>query len=173
MSRPFAPLTQETFELRGEKENLFMISSEYRDGLCFDSVAENYDRYRPGYCEALFQAIAAYANLPCGANVLEVGCGTGKATLPLLRLGCSVTALEPGDSLASVARRNCAAFQKLRLLPVRFEEFDGEGGPFDLICSATRVSLDSGGDGVSETCRSAEAGRLRCFVLEYPVSGPR
>ena len=137
MSRPFAPLTQETFELRGEKENLFMISSEYRDGLCFDSVAENYDRYRPGYCEALFQAIAAYANLPCGANVLEVGCGTGKATLPLLRLGCSVTALEPGYSLALVARRNCAAFQKLRLLPVRFEEFDGEGGPFDLICSAT------------------------------------
>ena len=26
MSRPFAPLTQETFELRGEKENLFMRS---------------------------------------------------------------------------------------------------------------------------------------------------
>ena len=137
MSRHFALLPPETFKLSEEKENLFMIDSEHRDGLCFNSVAENYDRYRPGYSEALFHEIAAYAELPRGANVLEVGCGTGKATLPLLELGCSVTALEPGDELASVARRNCAAFRELRLLPVRFEEYDGEGGPFDLICSAT------------------------------------
>ena len=113
------------------------MSPGHCNGLCFDSVAENYDRYRPGYSEALFREIASYAKLSCGANVLEIGCGTGKATLPLLRLGYSVTALEPGEMLASVARRNCAAFQNLRLLPVRFEEFDGEGGPFDMICSAT------------------------------------
>lgn len=137
MSRHFALLPPETFKLSEEKENLFMIDSEHRDGLCFNSVAENYDRYRPGYSEALFHEIAAYADLTSGANVLEIGCGTGKATLPLLELGCSVTALEPGDELASVARRNCAAFRELRLLQVRFEEYDGEGGPFDLICSAT------------------------------------
>lgn len=114
-----------------------MMSPGHCNGLCFNSVAENYDRYRPGYSEALFREIASYAKLSCGANVLEIGCGTGKATLPLLRLGYSVTALEPGDALAAVARRNCTAFQKLHLLPVRFEEFNGEGGSFDMICSAT------------------------------------
>ena len=113
------------------------MQSKYSNGLCFNSVAENYDRYRPGYSEALFRDIVAYANFPHNANVLEIGCGTGKATLPLLKLGCFITALEPGCALAAVAKRNCAAFRNLRILPIRFEEYDGKNEAFDLICSAT------------------------------------
>ena len=43
-----------------------------------DAVAEQYDRVRPGYPEALFDTIVAL--LPDDPRILEVGSGTGKAT---------------------------------------------------------------------------------------------
>ena len=41
-----------------------------------------------------------------GANVLEVGCGDGRLTLRLARLGAHVVAFDPKPSLIRNARRN-------------------------------------------------------------------
>ena len=41
-----------------------------------------------------------------GDRLLEIGCATGKATLPLARRRFRVTCVEPGAQLAAAARRN-------------------------------------------------------------------
>ena len=50
--------------------------------LVFGEVADLYDRSRPGYPASLVDEVVSYAGLTAGDAVLEVGCGTGKATVP-------------------------------------------------------------------------------------------
>src|SRR5437762_2398315 len=70
----------------------WLPSEEAREPLrrTFDSTAERYDAARPAYPEELFDDLVDLTGLQPGARLLEVGCGTGKATLPLLRRGFSV-----------------------------------------------------------------------------------
>jgi SAM-dependent methyltransferase len=72
----------------------------------FGSVAELYDRARPGYPAAIFDDIAELAGLEPGSRVLEIGPGTGKATVDLVRRGYAVTGIELSPDLAELARRN-------------------------------------------------------------------
>jgi len=84
--------------------------SEHRDRVrlreTFASVAELYDRARPTYPSAVFDDLAELAGLMPGSRVLEVGPGTGKATVELARRGYAVTGIELSAALAELARRN-------------------------------------------------------------------
>ena len=55
------------------------------DSNSFDKVAEAYDRARPGYPESMFDDLITHKNIHEGSRVLEVGAGTGQATLLLAR----------------------------------------------------------------------------------------
>jgi SAM-dependent methyltransferase len=99
----------------------------------FDRVAELYDRARPTYPEALFDEIVALSGIPDGGRVLEIGPGTGQATLPMARRGYRVTALELGSNLAAVARRNLAAFPDVAVQVGAFEAWPLPEEPFDLV----------------------------------------
>lgn len=101
-----------------------------RDSLAstFDSVAQRYERARPGYPAEMFDELAALAGLDGSARVLEIGPGTGKATRGLLRRGWSVVAVEPGAQLAAVARRVLAGHD-LRVDVSPFETWHDTGYP--------------------------------------------
>lgn len=104
----------------------------------FDSAADLYQQARPEYPEALYDALIATAELDAGARLLEVGCATGKATLPLARRGFRITCLEFGPALASVARRNLADFPAVEVIESAFEVFDPpKSDRFDLVFAAT------------------------------------
>jgi len=103
----------------------------------FDEDPELYDRVRPGYPEAMFDDLAALTGLGPGARVLELGCGTGQATLPLARRGCAITAVELGPGLAAVARRKLAAFPAVEVVEAAFESWPLPPEPFDLVLAAT------------------------------------
>jgi SAM-dependent methyltransferase len=77
---------------------------ERQRGLVFGEVAHDYDRVRPGYPAELFDDALAYAGLEPGGPVLDIGAGTGLATIPLAERGATVTALEPDPAMASVLR---------------------------------------------------------------------
>ena len=68
----------------------------------FDAWASEYDRYRPGYPEELFLTIAARLSLPKPPLVVDLGAGTGRATLAMAGLGWRVTAVEPGGPMLDV-----------------------------------------------------------------------
>ena len=48
----------------------------------FDTVAELYEKIRPGYPDELYNAIFAYAPIDKSCSAAEVGIGGGQATLP-------------------------------------------------------------------------------------------
>lgn len=68
----------------------------------FDPWAEQYDRYRPGYPDALFATIAEWLALPPAPLVVDLGAGTGRASLAMAALGWQVTAVEPGSAMLHV-----------------------------------------------------------------------
>ncbi len=53
----------------------------------FDEEAERYDRARPGYPSDVFEDLAQLTGLSPGDRILEIGCGTGQATVPLAERG--------------------------------------------------------------------------------------
>ncbi len=71
----------------------------------FDTVAADYAATRPTYPPALFDALEELAGRPlAGADVLDVGAGTGIATRLLRERGARVTAVEPGAAMAAELR---------------------------------------------------------------------
>lgn len=103
----------------------------------FDSAAERYDRARPPYPPQLFQDLAAMADLEVGSRVLEVGPGTGQATVPLAERGYWVTAVDLGAELAAIASRKVAAYPNVEVVVADFEAWPLPDEPFDAVVSAT------------------------------------
>jgi SAM-dependent methyltransferase len=103
----------------------------------FDHDAQLYDEARPGYPEALFNDIVSFSALPTQGHVLEIGCGTGKATVPMARRGYHLLGIELGANLAAVARRNLEPYPQAQVYVGTFEDWPGEQESFDLAISAT------------------------------------
>jgi SAM-dependent methyltransferase len=74
----------------------------------FDAWAGDYDRFRPGYPDALFDTIASQVTLPRIPHVVDLGAGTGRASLAMAGLGWRVTAVEPGKAMLDVLRGRAA-----------------------------------------------------------------
>ncbi|MFJ6850453.1 class I SAM-dependent methyltransferase [Streptomyces sp. NPDC091271] len=71
----------------------------------FDSAAAEYAANRPSYPPALFDAVEGLAGRPLrGADVADIGAGTGLATALLHARGARVVAVEPGPAMASQFR---------------------------------------------------------------------
>ena len=97
----------------------------------FDQAAELYDRARPRYPTGLFDDLAELAGIGPGSSVLEIGPGTGQATVALAERGCRVVAVELGAALAAVARRNLARFPAVEVVTAPFEDWPLPEEPFD------------------------------------------
>jgi SAM-dependent methyltransferase len=101
----------------------------------FGSVAETYDRVRPPYPQAVVEDALAFA--PSGARrVLDVGAGTGKATVQFAPRVASVLAIEPNPAMAAIARRNCAALEHVVIEEIEFEAWSPGEARFELLISA-------------------------------------
>jgi SAM-dependent methyltransferase len=103
----------------------------------FDAAAEIYDSARPDYPAELFDDLLRLAEIRPGAKLLEVGCGTGKATRPLALRGFRIVALELGENLARVARRNLMEFTDVSVVDAAFETWEPGDTRFDLVYAAT------------------------------------
>ena len=113
--------------------------TEERDRLrtTFDEAASLYDEVRPGYPEGLFDDVVSLSGIPAGGRILEIGCGTGQATVPFARRGYQILCIELGDNMAAIARRNLKGYPQAEVRTGAFEESSLQEGPFDLAISAT------------------------------------
>lgn len=105
----------------------------------FNSAAERYHAMRPTYPDTLFKKLIANTNLPQHAKLLEIGPGTGQATLPLAKLGFSITAIELGADLAAKARQALADYPTVKIITGAFEDVKLPSGHYDLVYSATAI----------------------------------
>lgn len=99
-------------------------------------MADEYDNVRPNYPPELVERVMEYGLLQPGDRALEVGSGTGKATLLFARRGLIIMCLEPSPQMAAVAKRNCASYPQVAIEVSSFEEWEAEPRAFDLVMSA-------------------------------------
>lgn len=95
-----------------------------------------YDSARPSYPDQMIDDVLAHAGISAGSEALEVGAGTGKATVPFAARGLRVLAIEPSAEMAAVARRNCARYPGVRVERSDFEHWNPGGARFPLLFSA-------------------------------------
>lgn len=103
----------------------------------FNQAAREYDAIRPGYPPELIEEIVRLTPVPPGGQLLEVGCGTGQATLPFAQRGYNLLALDIGAELLAVAAEKLRDYPNVRFEKYAFEDWPEEGHAFDLVYSAT------------------------------------
>jgi SAM-dependent methyltransferase len=114
-----------------------VLESERRFlGGTFDRAAAVYREARPGYPPALFALLVDRCGLGSGSAVLEIGAGTGQATIPMLDLGARVTAIEPGAALVRELLVRTAG-GRLVTIETTFEDALVPEASFDIVASAT------------------------------------
>jgi SAM-dependent methyltransferase len=138
----------------------------------FDESAETYDRARQSYPPELFDALIELSGVPAGGRVLEIGCGTGKATVPMAERGFAVTCVELGASLAAIAKRNLARFPRVQIDVATFEEWALPDDPFDLVMSATAWHWLDASVAVSKAAQALRpGGALAIFGYDHVAGG--
>lgn len=104
--------------------------------LAFNRAAAGYQSGRPDYPEELFSELINAAGLRPDDHLVEIGCGPGKATVPLATRGFPITALEPGPDLAEQARINLAG-TRTEVITTTFEDWQPERSDYALVYAAT------------------------------------
>lgn len=102
----------------------------------FNTAATLYEEVRPGYPEELIQDVIGLSGLRSHSRILEIGCGTGKATRSFAERGYELVCLDIGADLIAVASERLKAFPNVSFVREAFEAWEPEG-KFDLIISAT------------------------------------
>lgn len=111
----------------------------------FDVFANNYHSVRPGYPALLFEDVRDRCGIDADSHLLEIGAGSGIATVELAKLGCRVVAIEPGAHLASIAREQTEKFKNVQVVEGTFENFQTTD-KFDAILAFTAFHWLSEGD---------------------------
>lgn len=103
----------------------------------FEATADAYDRFRPGYPDAVFDDIRRFADLaPEDDRILEIGCGTGRATRHIASWPNRIVALEPAAAMAEVARRSLASHPNVEVITTTLEDWEPERSAFGLVLCA-------------------------------------
>lgn len=103
----------------------------------FDTVASTYEKLRPGYVDELYQTIFDYIHIGEDSKVVEVGSGGGQATGPVLRTGCSLTAVEYGEQFSQLLKDKFKEYPKFSVITGKFEDTEFAENSVDLVFSAS------------------------------------
>ena len=148
-----------------------------RYGTVFDEVADEYDRTRPMYPDALVDRACEVAGLGSGDPVLEIGCGSGQLTGSLVARGLRVTAVEPGGNLIRLAGQNLAGTGSgtgaVEFVNARFEDAALPSGYFRAVFSASALHWVDPAVGWQKIAGVLAAGGILALLSYFGVDEPR
>lgn len=102
----------------------------------FSNRAGDYRRHRPGYPAAVAGLMRDACGLREGAEIADIGAGTGIFTRVLLEAGFEVTAVEPNDAMRSAAEEELREFPRFHSVAAPAERTGLAGAAFDAIAVA-------------------------------------
>lgn len=76
----------------------------------YKAIAKEYDMLRPNYPKELFDILAEEANINIDSILLEVGAGTGKATMGFANTGMIIDGIEIEASMAEILKEKTKDF---------------------------------------------------------------
>ena len=89
----------------------------------YKGIAATYDEIRPSYPKELIEDIIMKTGIGAGDRLLEIGAGTGKATLQFAEKGFSIHGIELGEDMAVILRDKCTQYEKVTVDVVPFEKW--------------------------------------------------
>ncbi len=101
----------------------------------YTPVAEIYHQARPKYPQTLIDQAMILAKLNPSTEVLELGCGSGNATIAFAHLDLPMTCLEINSEFCRLAQHNCRAYPQVEIYNTSFEEWKIES-KFHAVLSA-------------------------------------
>ena len=104
----------------------------YKESEMFNQVAEYYDKYRPGYPEEIIDSLISVTGISNGSDLLEIGCGSGKATAQFVGNGFNILGIDPGEDLVRIGNERFKN-ENINFVQGRFEEHDFVQKKFDVI----------------------------------------
>lgn len=137
--------------------------------LTFNDDPINYDRLRPRYTDDLFQDVIEFSALNNKTRALEIGIGTGQATLPFLRTGSEITAIELGNKLAEYSRKKYCMFENLKVINQEFESTKLDENAHDLVYSASAFHWIPQETGIPKVKKLLKSGGVFAWFSVHPI----
>jgi ubiquinone/menaquinone biosynthesis C-methylase UbiE len=98
----------------------------------FDNLAAEYDAGRLGYSNDVYNNVVAFGLQPRHA-ILDIGCGTGLASGPLIENGYTVSGVDPSEPMLAIAKER---FPRATWTSGTAEALPFAAGSFDVAISA-------------------------------------
>ncbi len=105
------------------------------EGRTFQHISNLYDRARITYPTQLIDDIVTYSKIRPNGKILDVGCGTGQATLLFAQRGYSIVGLDVGQEMVNLAKEKCSSFPKVKFKVGTFEDVEFSDSSLDIITS--------------------------------------
>lgn len=141
----------------------------------FDTIPEQFDRWRPRYCAELFADLIAYAGIDESSEVLELGPGTGQATDPILATGCGYHAIELGQNMTAKMIEKYGHLGNFHIVNADFLTHDFGEQRFDLVYSAATIQWMPEAEAFSKTFALLKPGGTLAMMLtrsDYRTPNP-
>lgn len=135
----------------------------------FDNNAEAYDTYRPKCPVEVVEALRQRSQIQADHKILEIGCGTGQLTVALAAWKCPIIALEKGTNLASLAKKNCAAYPQIEIEVGDFESWESPH-KFKLVTACQSFHWIDGASGLKRVYDLLEAEGKIALIWHLDVS---
>jgi len=137
-------------------------------GWTFDTVASQYEKFRPGYVSELYDAIYDYIPIGENSSTLEVGIGGGQATQSVLERGCSLIAIDPGERFSALCREKFRKYPKFSVTTGKFEDVRLEENAYDLVFSASAFHWVPEKEGYEKVYRILKSGGAFARFANHP-----
>ncbi len=142
---------------------------ERNNRIFFDEIVTNYDKVRWGYPDELYMDIIRYSGPDKGKKALEIGAGTGKATVPFLDMGYDVTAVELGVHMTEFLIDRLKGYTNFNVVTSTFEDASLEEANYDLIYAASAFHWVDAEIGCPKVYRLLEEGGTFALFRNNPV----
>jgi ubiquinone/menaquinone biosynthesis C-methylase UbiE len=137
------------------------------DSPSFGKVADAYEAYRLGYTGLVWDHLARHCGLVERADVIDLGCGTGLSSLPLIERGARVVGIEPDAEM--LARATAALGDRARFQLGRAEQLPLPDRSVDLVVAAQAAHWFEEPAASDEIMRVLRPGGHIAYIWKYPT----
>jgi len=139
--------------------------------LTFNEYAYLYDKARPTCPDELIDELIKQTNLNADSKLLEIGPGTGQATISLAKRGFGIIAVEIGDNLAEILRAKLKIYPKTNVITGAFENTELPAEYFDTIYASSSLHWIKPESKFKKTCQILKPAGFLAIIKAQHISG--